>query len=281
MTTAFVLSGGASLGAVQVGMLAALDEAGIRPDMLIGTSVGALNAAYVAGHPGPGGIAGLDTIWRHIRRRDVFPAQPVSGLLGFSGRSNHLVPDSGLRRLIEANLTYERLEEATIPVHVVATEVTTGAEVVLSSGPALPAVLASAAIPGVFAPQRIDGRVLMDGGIADNTPVSRAVALGADRLYVLSASFPCALPEPPPTALGMVVHAITVLIEKHLAFDVERFEQEVDLRVVPPLCPLTVSPVDFRRSGELIDRARVSTAEWLKAGRPGPGQASMLTPHPH
>jgi NTE family protein len=275
--TAFVLSGGASLGAIQVGMLGALADAGIGPDLLVGTSVGALNAAYIAGHPGPAGARGLDVLWRHLRRRDVFPAEPVTGLLGFAGHRDHLVDPTGLRRIIEANLVFDRIEDAEIPLHVVATEVTTGAEVVLSSGPALEAILASAAIPGVFPPVRLGEHVLMDGGIADNTPVSRAIELEADRIYVLPASYPSPLPTAPSTALGMVVQAITVMVQSRLATEVALLEQDHDVRVVPPLSPLGVSPVDFRHSARLIDEARASTEAWLAAGQPTAGQVERLT----
>lgn len=99
MTTAFVLSGCGSLGALQVGMLAALDEAGIRRDLIVGTSVGALNGAWLAGHPGES-VDGLAAVWRSIRRHDVFPAQPVHGLFGLLGRRRGLVSPARLHRLI-------------------------------------------------------------------------------------------------------------------------------------------------------------------------------------
>jgi NTE family protein len=200
----------------------------------------------------------------------------LGGLLGFLGRRNHLVSSRGLRKLLGEYLTFEQLEDAAIPLHVVATEVVSGNEVVLSAGPAAEAVLASAAIPGVFAPQKIDGRFLMDGGVADNTPLSAAVALHADPIYVLPASYPCTLTAPPPSALGIVVQAINIMVHERLISDVERYEDTCRLMVVPPLCPLGVSPVDFSHGAALIDRAHRTTAEWLARGEPGPGQAEML-----
>ena len=279
VSTAFVLSGGASLGAVQVGMLRALAEAGVwPPDLLIGTSVGAINAAYVASHPDAAALDGLAEIWRHLRRRDIFPARPLGGLLGFLGRSDHLVSAAGLRRLIDGHLTFTELEDAPIPLHVVATEITSGAEVILSSGPAADAILASAAIPGVFPPRRIGDRVFIDGGVADNTPLSGAVQLGADTVYVLPASYPCPLGAPPPTALGVIVHAINLMVHERLITDVARYEAQCQLRVVPPLCPLSISPVDFGHSGELIERAYRTTSQWLAEGDPGAtDQAAVLT----
>lgn len=118
MSTAFVLSGGANLGAAQAGMLAALDEAGVRPDLVVGASVGAVNGAWIAGQ---GDVEGLLAVWRNLRRGDIFPTRPVDGLLGFLGRSDHLVSDDGLRRLLRAHLRFSDLQDAAIPLHDVAT----------------------------------------------------------------------------------------------------------------------------------------------------------------
>ncbi len=278
MTTAFVLSGGASLGAVQVGMLQALADGGVWPDFLAGTSVGAINAAYVAGHPAPEDIDGLAAIWRKLRRRDVFPLRLLAGLRGFLGQTDHLVPGNGLRALIASHLTFTNLEDARIPLRVVATDVTTGSEEVFSSGPAIDTVLASAAIPGVFPPVRIGDRLYMDGGVADNTPVSCAVDLGASTIYVLPASYPCAVNAPPPSALGLALHAINLMVHDRLTADVAKYQADHQLLVVPPLCPLSVSPVDFSHSAELIERARASTTEWLAHRDPSADQAAVLNP---
>ncbi|WP_248581671.1 patatin-like phospholipase family protein [Nocardioides sp. InS609-2] len=131
MTTAFVLSGGANLGAAQAGTLVALGEAGIRPDLIVATSVGAVNGAWIAGE---GDIEDLLDVWRALRRSDVFPAGPVGGLLGFLGRSDHLGSDGGLRRLLRTHLRFSDLESAATPLHVAATDLLTGEGVLLSSG---------------------------------------------------------------------------------------------------------------------------------------------------
>ena len=148
MTTAFVLSGGGSLGAVQVGMLAALEARGFRPDLLVGTSVGALNAAYLGANGCDAeAVDGLAAIWRKLRHADVFPIDPLRQTLAAAGRRPSLCSRRPLRRLVEANLPITELEEARIPLHIVATDVMSGVEVLLSSGDAISAVLASAAIP--------------------------------------------------------------------------------------------------------------------------------------
>jgi len=172
---AFVLSGGASLGAIQVGMLHALYERGIVPDVIVGTSAGAMNGAFIASRPQTVETAeALAAVWRDLRRAQVFPLNPLTGLLGFLGASDHLVPASGLRKLIARHVQHEALDEMPIPLHVVAVDVISGEELRLSNGPVVDAVLASAAIPGVVAPVRRGDRTLMDGGVANNTPISHA-----------------------------------------------------------------------------------------------------------
>ena len=263
MTTAFVLSGGGSLGSVQAGMVLALTERGIFPDLLVGTSVGAVNAGWLAGHPGPDGAAMLADAWRSIRRADIFPTDLRGGLLGFVGRRDFLVSARGLRAVLQRHLTFRRIEDATIPLQVVATDITTGEEHVLVAGDAVDAVTASAAIPGVFPPVMVAGRPLVDGAVANNIPISHAVAAGARKIYVLPTGYACALTHTPRSALGMALQSLTLLLAQGLARDVERFESSVDLMVLPPLCPLDVSPVDFSHTGELIERARVTSGDWL------------------
>lgn len=271
MPTAYVLSGGANLGAAQVGMLTALAEAGERPDLVVGTSVGAFNGSWVAAHAP---LEELGDVWRSLRREDVFPAHPLTGLLGFAGRRDHLVSDRGLRRLLGDHLRFERLEDAPVPFHVLATDVLSGMGVLVSEGPAAPAILASAAIPGVLPPVALDGRALIDGGVVNNTPISHAVELGADTVWVLATGYSCALQRPPRGALGIALHAVTLMIHQRLALDVERYAAAVDLRVVPPLCPIAIAPTDFSQADDLIRRAYRHTVDWLT------GDAAWRRRHP-
>ena len=263
MTIAFVLSGGASLGAVQVGMLQALADRGVQPDLLVGTSVGAVNAAWVAGHPDPSSLDELAAIWHSMRAEHLFPIRPAAALGGLVGRRNHLVDSGNLAELLRSHLPYTRLEKAALPLHVVATELLTGRQRLLSHGAAIPALLASCAIPAIYPAVCIDGALLVDGGVCANTPVSHAVDLGADRVYVLPSGYACALPKPPAGLLGMLLHSLTLLLQQQLIDDVERNLQRADIHVLPPLCPLGVYPTDFSRADELITRARASTVRWL------------------
>lgn len=156
-----------------------------------------------------------------------------------------------------------------------------GQDVLLSAGDAVDAIAASAAIPAVFPPVTIDGRDLIDGGVVNNTPLWHAVALGADVIWVLPTGYSCALPESPKSALAMALHGLTLTVNQRLAIDVARFESRVDLRVIPPLCPVHVSPADFSQSAQLIDRSHEAACRWLSSRRPVTGQAALLEPHRH
>lgn len=285
VTTAFVLSGGGSLGSVQVGMLQALAAHGVEPDLLIGTSVGALNAAYLAGHGlGEESLDELARTWLGLRSHDVFPIAPFRLGLAAVGRVESLCSNGPLRRLIRTHLTFDLLEDAPVPLHVVTTELRSGKEVLLSRGDAVDAVLASAAIPAVFPSVDIEGNTLVDGGIADNAALSQAIELGADRIYVLPTGYPCDLTRRPRTPLSAAVHALTLLIQQRLIIDVEHYSSQVDIRVMPPLCPLDVSSVDFRHTGHLIDDSRAATAGWLQSHdvrSDDPGRILALHTHHH
>jgi NTE family protein len=280
--TAFVLAGGGSLGAVEVGMLLALAEAGVRPDMIVGSSAGAVNAAFFAGRPNVEGARALRAIWINLRARDVFPVSPLAGLLGAFALRDHLVDPGPFRRLLADHIHYRLLEDAEVPVHVVATNVLTGRESLLSKGPVVPAVLASAAIPGVFPPVAIDGTHYFDGSVASNTPVAAALELGAKRIVVLPTGYSCEMKSLPTSALGMALHGINVLIARQLVVDVERFMDLTQIRVVPPLCPVSTHPFDFSEGKQLIDRSAATTRAWLdRGGLEHTGVPYELPPHEH
>jgi len=278
--TAFVLAGGGSLGAVQVGMLQELMRAGVRPDFVVGSSVGALNAAFFAGDPTPEGVAKLASLWRQLRRRDVFPFT-LSSAISWAGPAAAFFNSTRLRVLIERNTEYANLEDARVPLHVMATNL--GGEAVrLSSGSVAEAVLASAAIPAVFPSVEIGGVHLMDGALSGNTPILAAAELGATRLIVLPTGFACTLEGPPRGAVARGFHALTLLIARQMTHDLARLAGSVEVHTAPPLCPLNVSPFDFSQTETLISRAMVQTRAWLIAGglrneKTPPG----LVPHMH
>jgi NTE family protein len=283
MNTAFVLTGGGSLGAVQVGMLQALAAHGIEPDLLVGTSAGAVNAAWVAAHgTSAASLDGLADVWARLRRRDVFPLDVRTLLRGLTGQSAAVCSPDRLGRLISASAGIETIEEARIPLHLVTADLISGQAVTVSSGPLVTGVLASAAIPGVFPPVLRNGRPLVDGGVARQTGVTQAVDLGATSIYVLPTGAPCALPAPPASAVGTALHAFTLLLEQRLAREMTELAGAATLKLLPPLCPVRTASTDFSHGAELVERARRSSLDWIASGAIDlPAPQRFLAAHRH
>jgi len=264
MSIAFVLSGGASLGAIHVGMLRALADRDIRPDVIVGTSVGAVNGAFLACREfTPDTVEELAELWLGIRRGQVFPVEPLTGLLGFLGVRRNLVPGAALRRLLVRHTDRDTLEELPTPLHVIACDALSGQEVRLSEGPLVDAVMASAAIPGILPPVQWHDRPLIDGGVLNNTPISHAIELGADEIYVLPTGGPCELTEAPRGAIGMVVHATSLMVAHRFAHELAMYAARPGLTILPPPCPLDVQPMDFGHAEDLIARAETEAAGFL------------------
>jgi NTE family protein len=278
--TAFVFAGGGSLGAVQIGMLRELLRAGLKADFVVGSSVGAMNAAYFAGAPDDAGVDKLGKIWRGLQRHDVFPVT-LRSVFGFARGADNLIDPSNLRRLVERHIPFANLEDAPIPVHVVATDFG-GTSVCLSSGPAVEAILASAAIPAAFPSVRIGERDLIDGAVSGNTPILTAASLGATRIIALPTGFACALHERPMGAIARALHAITLLIAHQMVRDLRECVGKVDVFTVPNPCPLDASPYDFTHGGQLIEQAAERTRNWIDGGGLSrPEIPASLLPHSH
>ncbi len=218
--TAFVMGGGGSRGAVQVGMLEELARRAIEADMVLGVSAGAINAAAYAGDPTPAGIARMADVWLSAREDDVFPHPLIHGRWQFVQHRESVFPLDGLRRVIEKGLSYDLLEDARVPVSVVATSMLDGHERWFTRGPAVEAVLASSAAPGVFPPVIIDGEPYADGGIVNDVPLLRALELGARRCYVLL----CGPIHPPAPVVNRPLDALSAAFKFALH---TRFRQEV------------------------------------------------------
>lgn len=283
MTTAFVLSGGGSLGAVQVGMLQALARRGVQPDLLVGTSAGAVNAVWVAQHGmSPGSLTQLGAIWEGLRRRDIFPLRATNVLGGFLGRDSAISSSAQLGELVRSHSSIDELSEAAIPVHVLATDLLSGQGVLLSSGSPSDTVRASAAIPGIYPPVQLGDRWYIDGALGTPAGVTHAARLGATEIYVLPAGVPCTLTDVPHSALGVAVHALSLLIQQRLSADLVNPPAGATIRLLPPLCPMTVSVADFTQAGELIDRSRHASITWLEDnGTDLPHPARFLSLHTH
>jgi NTE family protein len=267
--TAFVLSAGAGLGCLQAAMLQALYEQGVTADMLVATSAGAINAAFVASRPQTVATArALGAVWRGLRREDVFPVSVSALVGGLCGRRDHLVPDRELRRLIRRHLEFADLADAPVPLHLVACDLADGQEVLLSSGPAEDALVAASAIPGIFSPVEIAGRRLVDGGVVNHTPISHAVALGAERIYVLPTQEPCRrLARVPRTALDVALHGLGVLFDTRLEADVSRYASDAELILLPAPNRVGAQPTSFEHASVLMGDALAACRSVLAADR--------------
>lgn len=279
--TAFVFAGGGSFGAIQVGMMQALAAQGVTADLVVGSSVGAMNGAYYAGTPTLDGVKKLADIWRGLTRQDVFPVS-FHSFVSFLWRRDFLISHDGVRKLINDHLPYKNLEDATVPVHIVTTDIVTGETVVLSEGSAAEAIVASTAIPGAFAPVKHEGRFLADGAISSNTPIRVAINKGAKRLIIMPTGFACAGQTPPVGAVATALHALTLLISRQMTTELEYLEAGIDYYVVPPLCPLVGSPYDFTRTDDHIQRAIKNTETWIaEGGLEKGGIPGEMRPHQH
>lgn len=280
--TAFVFAGGGSLGAAEVGMLQALVEHGVRPDLVLGASAGAINAVHFAFEPTVAGVERLARAWIGVRRTEVFPRAHLHSALAMIGRRPSLLDPRALERTLLLHVHGRRLEDARLPCYVIATDLHDGGERVLGQGRALDALMASTAIPVLFPPRALDGAVLSDGSIASNTPVEAAIARGATRVIVLPTGFPCAVRTPPRGIAATTLHVFSLLIARQLASTLPHLAAAVTLRVVPPLCPIRVAPSDFSQAAELIAAARRQTRAWIESGGLEDDTVpASLSPHGH
>ena len=183
--TAFVLGGGGVLGAAEVGMLQALVERGVRPDLVVGTSVGAINGAFVAADPGPGTVDRLRAVWEELAAARIFGGSVLSRVSTLVRTRTHLHAREPLRDLLETHLPARTFAELQVPFQCVAASIERAAERWFADGPLIEAVLASSAVPGLLPPVELDGEHYLDGGLVHSIPVGRAVALGAGTIYVL------------------------------------------------------------------------------------------------
>ena len=262
--TIFVLGGGGNLGALQVGMLQAVLERGIVPDEIVGCSAGALNAAMLAADPTAEGLDRLRTLWTTSQEDIVAPFTKFDGVRLLTHRGASLQSNAGLRRLLESTLPHRRFEDFAVPFHVVATSLTTASERWFSTGEVIQPILASAALPAIFPPVVIDGDVLVDGGVLNNVPVSKAQELQPDRIYVFHVgNFERARPAPK-KPMDVLLQAFS--ISRSHRFETEARElatSGVEVVILPSANPGKLRYNDFGRSAELIERGRAAVSTFL------------------
>ena len=185
-TTAFVLGGGGRWGAVEVGMLQALYEAGIAPDLILGTSIGAYNGSVVADDPGPAGLKRLANFWDDVSRTEVLRNGRFERVKNVAMLKPSINETADMRSLLEMIHARGRLiEDLLVPFQCVAASIERASEHWFTSGPLIPALLASSAVPALFPPVEVDGEHFYDGGLVNSVPLTRAMDLGASVIYVL------------------------------------------------------------------------------------------------
>ena len=261
--TAFVLAGGGSRGAVQIGMLAELVERGIRADRVYGASVGAINGAAYASNPTPEGIERMADIWRRLKGDDIFPRSALDGPWLFLQKRPAVHANKGLRTIIEAGIDFEQIEDAAIPFELVTTSLTDGRERWIAHGNAVEAILASSAIPSIFPPVTIDGDVLVDGGVVNNVPISRALAAGCTRIFVLLCGPLHYYPRQPKRPAEAALTAFFVAIHARFVRELTTIPPGVEVVVFSGGGEPSAQYRDFSGTAAMIEEGRAEVAEVL------------------
>lgn len=266
---AFVLGGGGHNGACEVGMLRALLERDVRPSLVVGTSVGALNGAAIAAEPNLETVERLRALWVGLDERRVFGASLIAGAANFVRSRTHMHSNRALRALI-AGLAPARFEDLALPFECVAASIERAAEHWFSSGSLPDAILASCAVPAVLPPVRIGGEHFVDGGIVNSIPISRAVELGATEIYVLQVGRIETPLTAPRTPLQVALVAFEIARRHRFARDLATLPRGVTARVLPtgepPRAGLSqLNYRDFRAVARRIERAHRATAASLDA----------------
>ncbi len=270
--TAFVLSGGGNLGAVQVGMLRALVEHEIKPDLIVGCSVGAINGASFAARPDLEGVRRLERIWTRMADGDpdIMPNRrfmPVAVQMGRKGSS--VYTQDRLRQLIEDEMIARSFADLEVPFACIATDLDQASEYWFDDGELIPALLASSALPGVFPPVTLDGRRLFDGGVVNEVPVHRAVALGATTIYLLHVGhLDDRAMDDADRPFDVLAHAYWTARANRLDDELSRLPSNVVLHRLPAGEIPRLRFDDFSKGRELMDRAHLSSFASLSLRSP-------------
>lgn len=267
---AFVLGGGGALGACEVGMLKGLLESGVRPDLIVGTSIGALNGAFVAADPQPAAATHLEQLWREMVTTDVFGGSLLRRAGTFAKTGTHMQSYEPLQAQLSKLLPVERIEDLEVRFECVAASIERAAEHWFTAGPLVEAVLASCAVPGLMAPVQVGDEHFFDGGLVHSIPVGRAVVLGAKTIYVLQVGRIEQPLEPPryPWEVGLV--AFEIARRHRFAADMAMVPAGVTVHVLPTglEAPLKASATGLRRRelgtvGRKVELAYRATMDYL------------------
>jgi NTE family protein len=263
--TAFVLSGGGNLGSIQVGMLKALTEHGIVPDVVLGCSVGALNGAGYALSPDAEGVRRLEEHWRRSSSANLMPSSRIPSAVQLLRKGFSLHSNDGVRASLESLVgRHRRFDELELPFQCVAAEVEAAVEKWFDEGEVIEAILASAALPAVYPPVVIDGVRYVDGGVIDNVPIARAVELGCRTIYVLHVG-----PHGRPDAeirrpLDGALLAYWIARNSRFARDLASLPPRVEAIVLPPGRRPDIKYDDFSQTDELVAQGYANSVAFLE-----------------
>lgn len=270
--TAFVLGGGGLLGAAEVGMLQALTDRSLRPELVLGSSVGAINGAAFAADPTSETVARLAELWSELGNADVFASSLFGQIRTLLSTRTHLHGNERLRALLDGLAAGRSIEDLAVPFQCVAASIESGRGHWFDRGPLTDAVLASCAVPGLLPPVLIDGEHYLDGGLVDSLPLGRAVALGATTIFVLHVGRierPLELPRWP---WEVALVAFEVARRHRFVEDLNNLPDSVRVHVLPtgdegtPLAKLRYR--DSSSVADRIARARTATERYLAAALP-------------
>jgi NTE family protein len=254
-----VFSGGGSLGAVQVGQLRALLDHGVVPDLVVGSSIGALNAAAFAQNPTREGVAALEQIWKRAARTNtVFGYSKAGEIMRFALRREAVYPTSTLREVIAEGILFDQIEDAPLRYGVMTTALSGNPERCWWEGAAKKLVLASAAIPGVFPPVVYDGLTLIDGGVTNNVPINQAVEAGCTRIFVLLCKPVIQSPVTQgPRPIDSLVGAFALARQARLYSDLESVGDAVEMVIIPGTGKRAPYHTDLSATEQLIDEGEL------------------------
>jgi NTE family protein len=247
-----VLSGGGSMGALQAGILVVLVRRGFRPGRIIGTSVGALNGAFLAFHPTVEGAEELVEIWRGLEKEHYLRFNPVSIAYRLASRQTYLFRNDFLQRLIAAHTVTDDFAATAVPFYVTATTLYTGRKKVFSHGPVSQAVLASTAIPGIFEPHRIGDQAYIDGGVVANLDLETAVELGSREILAIDLSHCFELAEPHSVA-GVITRTVDIVMRDRVGRDMAALSRKAKITLIQPEVEQGPSVGDFRNVTRLLE----------------------------
>lgn len=262
--TALVLAGGGARGAVQIGMLQVLAEHGFVPDRIYGSSVGAVNGAGFAADPTREGVERMAQIWLRLKREDVYRSGRLHGPWLYFQQRDAVYANSGLRALVDEGFPFERLEEAAIPLEVVATSLRDGGERWFTYGPAVEAILASAAMPAIFPAVEIDGERYIDGGVVNNVPIQRAIDAGATRIVVLLCSTPVVAPPPSRRPVEGIVNALLIAIHARFVRDMAHLPEGIEVILCSGPDGASLEFDDFSTTEHLMALGRAEASEVVR-----------------